>query len=326
MLSPSSDYIALRNEDSVRLFHGDKLLWTRLTLDPATKLLGLGNNGSLLLHKEGRIMLFFQDGEHKVMLEDDDTIQANKAILDAGGHCLCVETSFSTSTGEKKKTGFFFKSKGFEDTSRFHKILTYDSVSNEQNEIWDFERDTSIESSLDWDISRDLTLLAIAETIWQERPARSMVTRLYLINLREDKTLFQMTLPHVKVKAISLNMKGMLLLDLLDEHHRFFHIINKEGEKSFVNPPMKDLRLLHFGNESVIFQVFPDRIIMFKDLRDNLVYLLDERIFESLGIEYPLLFRTNDDIILPFFDEQKSILKRYNLSWRGNKMDFIYHK
>ncbi|RQW79887.1 MAG: hypothetical protein EHM79_20400 [Geobacter sp.] len=326
MISVNSDYIVLRTDESVMLFLGDRLIWANTRFKPSIKLLTLGNNGDLIVYEEEQIFVYHQDGSREVLLETVPEARFNKVAMDGQGRLLCVESELARNPSIKKKLIFFFKSNEEEVPVHYHRIFVYDRLTREENEIWDFERDVKSESTIMWDITKDLIMLAIAESTWIEKPVVGKVTRVYLMNLREDKTLFQLNLTNVDVKGFRINEKGMLLVDMSDEGQRQFLLINQKGEKTNITPPQKNFKLLHFGTDTVIFKVLPEKVILFKDFRNNLVYVLDERILESIGLTHPIIFKSNDDIIITFFDEEKSVLKKYVYSWRGNKIDFIYHK
>jgi hypothetical protein len=326
MISYNSDYIVLRTDEAVMLFLGERLVWANTSLSPSIKVLALGNNGALIVYEDEQVFVYHQDGSRDVLLKSVPEVCFNKVVMDGQGRLLCVESEFARNPAVKKKPVFFFKSSEEEAPARYHRIFIYDSVSGEEREVWDFERDTATESSILWDITKDLNMLAVAESSWIEKPIVGKVTRVYLINLRDDKTLFQLNLTNVEVKGFQVNEKGMLLVDLRDEEQRQFLLINQKGEKTNITPPLQNFKLLYFGNDTIIFKILPEKVILFKDLHNNLTYLLDERVLEAIGFTHPIMFKSNDDIIITFFDDAKSVLKRYVYPWRGNKMDFIYHR
>lgn len=326
MISINSDYIMLRNDESLMLFLGERLMWSKDSFGADTRLLGLGNNGALLLVEYGKIVFYHQDGFYEEILEPEPYSHFNKAVLDGQGRRFCAEVEVQRDQSQKKRLGLFFRTQEVEDQMRLHRIFICDSVSREKTEIWDFERDVQNDGSIMWDITRELDLFAVAETSWIEKPIRTKLTRLYMINLCKDKSLFQINFTNIDLKGIHINEKGMLLIDILDEGHQQYILINTKGEKTYINPPLRNMKLLHFGNDAVVFKTLPEKVILFKDFRDNLIYIFDERMLESIGYDIPIIFKSNDDVLIMCYDEEKSTLTRRLYSWKGNKIDFLYHK
>jgi hypothetical protein len=58
MMSPKGDYIALKNEDQLSLFWGERHVWTRTLPDFYHTLVGLGNNGNVMIRKGNNILFY----------------------------------------------------------------------------------------------------------------------------------------------------------------------------------------------------------------------------------------------------------------------------
>lgn len=326
LISVNSDYIVLRGDDSAHLFLGDKLVWSKSEFNSDIRLLSLGNNGALLTYEQSQVSIINPDGSRTLALQSNVHTVLNKAVMDGQGRLICVEMVHKTDPTGKKKSGLFFRSSEREVPARFHKIVVHDALTGQENEIWDFESNEKNEGTLVWDISKDFTLLAIGETSWVEKPAAVRVTRIYVIQLREDKSLLQISLTNADLKALHLNEKGMLIIELRDGGRLQFLLASQTGEKISINPPLRNLKLLHFGKDTLIFQTLPEKVLLFKDFKDNLSYVFDERVLETVGLGNPVIFKSNDDMVMTSFDPDRSILKRYVYTWRASRVDFLYHK
>lgn len=329
MVSVNCEYLAIRQDMFIMLFWSNKLLWQDERNSTKFKLCGIGNNGSLIVIDNHDLFIFQQDGKcEKIRLGciSQDGIKAYSvmnALLDEQGRTACVEI---LTEREGRDRFFFRKASSKENIITEHKLILIDLEDRSEREIWSFEKDAEKELSFHWDITGDFRNITIAETSMQEKPLKSIVTRIYILDIIEDKSILQINLADPNILGIKINKNGQILLQIKEETRHQFVIIEKNGEKSFIDTPARDIRLLHYGSDVIVFSILPERILLFKDFSGQVVYLLDDGIIEALGINFPIVFRSNDECILLSYDEEKIKIKRYDFSWKARRFNFISHR
>jgi hypothetical protein len=335
LVSNDESYIAARNNEELRLYWGEKLVWSKDLENLYCEFLYLGNNGDLLVRQGSQLVLYRLNNAIEAIPRFSPPVltrartSLGRVVSDHKGNSLCVELVQEVKERDEGLKKSLLRSLIRKNPLMNYQIILYDMNLNEEKEIWSFQAEVDEEKPekpFFWDISRNMNLLAIAERSEMEQAVKGSITRLYLLNLQEDRSLYQINLTNLMLKDLHINNQGVILLDFEEESLHQMMVVSQKAEKTFIRQHSLNFELVHLGNHGVVIRVKPDRVLLFKDFSDNLVYLLDEKVLESFGIEYPVAFRGNDDMLAINLHEKNTLVKRHTYTWRANMMDFLYHK
>ncbi|MDQ7825648.1 MAG: hypothetical protein RDV48_22805 [Candidatus Eremiobacteraeota bacterium] len=331
-ISQNGDYTGLRQDNALVVFWSERPLWSAALTELDFIVAGLGNNGMLLVKRRNALIRYMQDNtvlpveSARIFERRENAPSMQKVTIDSLGQTVILETVEQEVSREKKKFISFSKTASSERIINIHRIISFDLESEERHELWRFDRESSTYGSFLWDITKDGKLLAVAGTAPQEEDPRIFLTRIYLLNVAEDKSLFQINLSNVQARSLKINNEGEVLLHIVDGTRNEYIVIDKRGEKSFVTSPMGESRPLYFGKDLIVLELIPSRLLMFKSFDDKLVYIVDQVMYEALGFLYPAMFKANDEMVFATVDRERYLLKRFFYSWRVNQLQDIYHK
>jgi len=331
-MSKNGDYVITADSESLSLFWGEKNVWTKQMPDSFGDILGVGNNGMVLTRKDREVVLHHMNRGVEALSgfvperKGAPPVETGRIAINEMGTSLCVELKGQSEEEDEGIARSLLKTFSRKKVIYKHRIVIYDLDSGGGREVWSFQREGAGDGSFLWDISSDFRYLMLAETTFPEKQPGTKITRLYLINLEDDKTESQMTLSNIAPLSIRLNEKLMCLLEIQDEGMHQLLIISPKGDKQFIRPPSRDNELLFFGNDLLVFRLIQEQVLLLKDFSDKFLYLIDEGLLFSMALDYPLLFRLNGDVLALYLDGEKMCLKRSIFSWKARVMDYLYLK
>jgi hypothetical protein len=335
LVSNDESFIAARYNEELRLYWGEKLVWSRDLESLYCEFIALGNNGDLLVRQGQQLILYHLNNIIEPIARFSPPhltktgSSMGRVILDHKGNSLCVELIEEVRERDEGLKKSLLRSLIRKNPLMNYQIILRNLAKDEEKEIWSFQTEVGEESPgkpFLWDISRDFRLLGIAERSEMDQAGKGTITRLYLLNLLEDRSMYQINLANIVIKDLRINDQGIILIDFEEDSLHQMMVISQKGEKNFIRQHSLSFEVACLGTHAIMLRVMPDRVLFFKDFSDNLVYVLDEKVLESFGIHYPVAFRDNDDLLIISLQEKKTLLKRHSYTWRANTMDFLYHK
>lgn len=331
-MSRNGDYVVTAGPDNLNLFWGEKIVWSKQMPESYGEVGGIGNNGTVLTRKGREVMLHHISRELEALSgfvperKGAPPTETGKISMNEMGTALCVELIGHSEDEDEGIARSLLKSFSRKKITIKHRLVIFDLDSGGGREVWSFQRDGASDTSFLWDISPEFKYLMLAETAYPEKSQGSRITRLYLINLEDDRTEAQLTLSSIVPMSIRINEKLMCLLEIQEEGMRQLLIISPKGDKQFIRPPSRDNELIFYGNDLIIFRLLQEQVLLFKDFSDKLLYIIDESLLKAFSLQYPLLFRRNGDILMLFIDGEKMHLKKAVYSWKSSVMDYLYLK
>ncbi len=331
-MSRNGDYVVTVNPDLMNLFWGERNVWTKQMPESFGEVVGVGNNGMVLTRKDREIMLHHINKELESLSgfvperKGAPPTATGRIAINEMGTSLCAELTGQSEDEDESIARSLLKSFSKKKVIIKHRLVIYDLDSGGGREAWSFQREGHEETSFLWDVSPDFRYLMLAETTFPEKQPGKSITRLYLINMEQDKTEAQMTLTNIVPLSIRLNEKLMCLLEIQEDGMRQLLTISTKGDKQFIRPPSQDNELVFFGNDLIIFRLIQEQVLLFKDFADKFLYIIDEGMLKAFELEYPLLFRRNGDVLTLFINSEKMLLKKSVYSWKSNVMDYLYMK
>ncbi|MHC9539005.1 MAG: hypothetical protein AB9903_05755 [Vulcanimicrobiota bacterium] len=332
LMSKNGDYVITANSDALYLFWGEKNVWTKQMPESFGAILGVGNNGMVLTRKDREVKLHHINKELEALSgfvperKGAPPVETGRIAINEMGTSLCAELKGQSEEEDEGIARSLLKSFSRKKVVFKHRLVIYDLDSGGGREVWSFQREGVGDTSFLWDVSSDFKYLMLVETTFPDKQQGTKMTRLYLINLEDDKTEAQMTLSNITPLSIRLNERLMCLLEIQDEGMNQLLTISPKGDKQFIRPPSRDNELVFFGNDLVVFRLIQEQVLLFKDFTDKFLYLIDEGLLFDFALDYPLLFRLNGDVLALSFDEEKMRLKKSVFSWKSRVMDYLYLK
>jgi len=325
-MSAKGDYIALKNEDQLSLFWGERHVWTRARPDFYHTLAGLGNNGNVVVRKGNQILFYYIDKEESALdlSGNKDIVGIHDMRFSDDGQKFCIEIEQVDREYERRVSRYFHKP-AKEAPPTVHLIIMIDLYTGAQKELWNFKKEAEKGSSFAWSISGDLRYLSFAETAPPDRQSESLNTRLYLLDLKEDRVLYQQNHSAINIREISVNRNGWVVIHTEDEGIHNFSIVSPRGEKSFIHLPKASIHVVNHGVDSIALEISPDRVILLYNFEGNLVFTLDQNLLELLGFKERPVFAANDNVIVPSVEGDRMSLRRYNYSWNRSLLKMSIH-
>lgn len=315
--NPNLKLFAGRDRNEFFLYREKVLLWRKKLPDPRATVLGVANNGLVLMRAEEGIFPYYVSGEDPLLPVEryrtaalaQNGARIEKVLVEETGHGFIAEKVTEKSKLTESVFSLLGKAKAG-GGNLLYELMRYDMASESEDQVWRFVAEKE-RGDFTWEMTPDLTFLAIAEERPRSFPQKGLVTQLLLCVPREGKSLYSATLPEAHLNQMRLGYSGTLLLTL--EGQEEIVGIRPDGKKFFLTlqtgTDPGQVEILHVGKEFAVLEDRAGEKIYFKSFEDRRLLTIDLNVLGDLNTRFHFFFRPNDDLVLASLDEPGHPLK-----------------
>ncbi len=306
LCSPNFKFFAGRDEEELFLYREKNRVWQKKLPDPDTTLVGVANNGTILVSTLEGLFTYGEKGENdpapieryrQAVLGADGTVLRKIVFLEQGSGFIAEKLT------EKKDNSLLGRLKPGGDSRQLRfEIVRYNLFDDSEEQVWQFTTEHG-KGNFFWAATSGLNYLAAAEKRSKVFPGRGFQTQVFLYDLTNGKSLYNATLPDAQMSELCLSQEGLLFLRVDSENETQLVGVYPDGRKFFITPAAVDPHLHHVGKECVVLFDRSRKAYYFKTFDDRLRFSMDMQILDEIKAQYTLFFRPNDDVVLAGFDQ-----------------------
>ncbi len=315
--SSNSRYFAAVENQQIKLYLDERVLWSADLPPQLFHFVGIGNNGCVII-KLNEGLFIFRPGEKptgealkklsaSAFQKTGSTI--DHACLDEEGTSICIQKTSPKSKVTEKIFGALASTRSDKGLKEYELLVYYIPTQSVQS-LFKVIHPVQLESYFRWSISRDFSHFLVANP---KKVSKGISVKYSIIERATQKTLRSFELEDTDVENAFISNEGTALLIAYKRGVRNLLIVTKDAY-NFNLVHQSDSRVLHLARSFVAFQTtFPSALIARsfdgKELCNVPLKSLDEQ-----GIEYGILFNVRDHIDFVYLKDNQLNVRRSDLS------------
>jgi len=303
--SPNFKLFAGRDTEFLYFYREKNLLWKKKLPASETKLLGLANNGHLLVQTPEGLFSYYASGEESILplepyrpkiLEEKGIVLGN-ILLEELGNGFLIEKLTERQKITESFLGFLKKKKETPDIETVYELARFDMDSHMEETVCSFAIEKGKGKFL-WTATHNLDYLVIAEERPKPFPQKGFSSKMLLSQPKNGKYIYEVTMEETSIGEIAINNSGVVMAKLETPEETEFLGIKPNGEKFFITSPSRNVFLRHLGEKFLLLEEPVERVFYFKDFENKTFITLNVKILDELDTQLHFFFKPNDDPIL----------------------------
>lgn len=296
--SGNSRYFACAEGKSLSMIRNEREVWNRRLRFPHFDLVGLGNNGRLVIRSEEGAFSYHLTGEEFLgpleQFSRERLVQTSshlkQARLDQFGERLFVER-VTLQSRLSEKIFQLLSDTQVEKNTALHELVFCNLVSGDSFVYYKYLADRKKQQSFIWETSPGMEYLAAVRS--QKGGAGGYDVT--VIEVAPEMIHEEFVLKDVDVRELRVSRDGTLLVDHLKDGNPRMLIADSQGSQFLLTMP-DDYKVLHLYPNQVAVLTRPDPFLLVKDFSDQIVHVADLRSLAELGIQFQIIFNETGDL------------------------------
>jgi hypothetical protein len=313
--SANFKYFAAYTEEYFFLFREKSLLWKKKFPSTPSSVIGVGNNGLVLVKMEDGFFTYYPAVEDPTSpIESYMTsslnaqgIRLGQVFVEESGDGLIVEKVMEKTKSSPSFLKMLSKDK-IAQTSVSGQLVLYNINSASEEIIWRFNIERE-KTGFSWACTRNLDFVIVAEEKTKPFPQKGSLVKMLLFGHKAGKSHQEITISDTKITELMVNEQGIVgaRMEFPDEVQ--YLGIKLDGNKFFVTPPQVSASLIHVGKNMIVFEEKENKIWHFRSFEDKGLFSFDFKLLEKLDIDYHFFFKANDDAVVVGIEEDERTLR-----------------
>lgn len=287
------------------MFREKSLLWKKKLPGSEAAMIGVANNGLLLVRTKEGLRRYYASGEeahspidrYKPKALSEQSASLGGILVQEFGGGLVIEKRVEKGKVGDSLLGFLKKGKGDPGGAILHEIVHYELASEQEDTIWKYQSEKDRGRFL-WAAIADLSHMVVSEEKPKAFPQRGTVTKMLLLQPKEGRSIYEVSLTDTRVTELSINADGVVMARLEAGGEAQYLGLKPDGEKFFITPPKPGVVIRYLGRKFLLLEEIENRMLHFLSFDDKPLFSLDLKIFDSTLTKYQFFFQPNDDPIL----------------------------
>ena len=296
--SYDSRYFACKTGHELTLLRFENAIWTKTLPHEETRIIGIGNNGSVVIQDEEGLWIHFLSEDEPMDFLAPFSAKAlaaqSAAIQNVVFKDLGTQLCFERITLESKGKGILgaLKSGSKDRDVELHEIVFYSIPEKKHDTYHKFSHPSSFETKFLWSISKSFNYMITGEP---HKAGRSMRMKCTIVYVDTYESYHEFTLVDPRIERIMINDHGTALVDHQGEEGKELLIITSEGKRFSVTPP-EEYTILHLGRNYVAMLASPQPTLIIKSFENILMCSAELKSLDELNIPFEILFNIKDEL------------------------------
>jgi hypothetical protein len=315
--SSNSRYFLTVKGMKLTMYHEDRVMWETELAHGEFSIIGLGNNGCVVLKARDDVFLF-RPGERpagevikKLSLSAFQKMSAEMTdiVLNDEGSQLCILKESAKSKVSEKIFGALASVKVEKGLKEFE-LLVYDIISGNFQSLYRVVHPVSLEQHFKWAISRDFNFFLVGNP--RKNPSGTG-TKYSIIDTTNLKTARSFELEDTEVRRAMISTDGTSLLEASKKGAQSILIVTRDAYSFSISPPERS-RIIHLGKGSVCFFIDSPSTLLAKAFDDKELCQVSMAPLAERNMEFGILFNLRDHVDLLYYKEGALQINRSELS------------
>lgn len=309
--SQNSRYFAYQHDGVLSLFNrNQKLLWRKDLSHLIFNILGVGNDGNIVIQSNQGLILFEASEPNPELIKtftskalSEQSSYIRLTFLNSKGTQICLD-KVSEDKNLPSKIISVFAPSAPEKAMENHEIVFYSIINKNYTTYYRYTEPKNLGSKFIWNISRDFNFILTGEP---HKTSNGIKMRFSIVNVSSYEEYFNFAFLNPVINEIMINNNGTAIVDTISNNNRDLIIVTQFGQSFTIRTSM-DAKIMHLGTSFVALWMENEQKINIKTFQDGLVCIADFKVLNSLNIPYDILFNETDNIdIIYYLDDEINI-------------------
>lgn len=297
MGSSNSRYFLEVNGRELALYRENKLLWKKTQETSKFDIIGVGNNGAVVIRTDEGIYfhsLFSEEPEYyieslgKTSLEETSSI-IQGVMLNNRGEDLCMERIQYESSMKSRFFNMFTSNTPAQDV-KIHNIIFFNIQTGSQVSFMQVKIKAN-ERNFRWEVSRDFNYMLYEDI----RASRKSATRFCIAYTPEETVYQEFDFPATDFDRLYLNNSGTACVEGKKEERKIWNVVTLKGKVYEFTGPLSQ-QFCHLGRYFVVFYDSDKNHLVWLTFDQKRKIVADLNHLDRAGLTYAILFNEKDEL------------------------------